>query len=141
GTHPVGAPVSSAPAGCPLLLDARAPLLVLTVEVRRVAGIAFALVFRNRRVEAQRACRGDAVGWVVAIELRRQDLVWRDALLDPFHQRAEHIEGVWTGAASTMQYPRSHEQSVECLGLVQCACALVIGSVRLLRHDALVVPD
>jgi hypothetical protein len=86
-----------------------------TCETTGFCWIARPAVPRQRRVRAKRAREGRHATY----DLGRNNLVGRNALLNPSHERAQEIDGVRPGAAVAVRHPGLEEQPGEFLRAMQ----------------------
>ena len=107
-------------------------------KIRRVVGIAFAVIDRNRRMGAERPLHRDAFRRVVVPELCRDNDAGRVALLDPGDRRGDQVmlriehrwiglsgvkitraaEGIRPGPARTMAHARCQIEADEFVSRV-----------------------
>src|SRR5580692_362766 len=113
-------------------------LELLAGEVGCMVGVSAALVHRFLWIRAEGSRKRDALSWVVVDIMRRNDALRRNVLLDPLHQRSEHVEHVCARAAAAVVHPGYHEEPVKLLRPIHR-----ISKRRLARkiHDALEVID
>jgi hypothetical protein len=91
-----------------------------TCETTGFCWIARPAVPRQRRVRAKRAREGRHATY----NLGRNNLVRRNALLNPSHERAQEIDGVRPGAAVAVRHPGLEEQPGEFLRAMQTFLSL-----------------
>ena len=108
-------------------------------KIRRVVGIAFAVIHRNCRMGAEQPLHRDAFRRVVVRELCRDNGAGRVALLDPSDSCGDQIviwikhrwigltgieiaraaEGVWSGSARAMAHTGRQIEADEFIGRVR----------------------
>ncbi len=82
--------------------------------------------------------KGDGCDRHIPREVRSDDSIGRDSLLDPVRQRREHIEIVRTRTTTAMVYAGRHEESGELQRILTESIDYVREfSLRLLRLSAL----
>src|SRR5688572_29091702 len=111
-------PTGSAPdlEGADLRVVRSAPASVVWLALEAVGGVRVALPVEasDVRVGAKRP-RPDGHA---AFHTRGDDPLRSLTALHPAHQRAEHVEHLWSRAATAVEDTRSHEQAREPLHLV-----------------------
>src|SRR2546421_12796949 len=95
-------------------------------EVRRIAGVALALVSGHARIDAEWPREHDPVVRVVAHVLGPEDAARRLPGLDPGLERSEHVEGVRPGSAAQCHMPgtmkRRAKSCVRCRPAARARC-------------------